>query len=68
MSVERLRGKSKANIISRIKRDRPPDVEGARALCDATTFQYNIYNFAISRRNLVLDEHSDLWKMPLIVD
>jgi len=32
ISVESLRGKLKANIISHIKRDRPPDVEGARAL------------------------------------
>lgn len=34
----------KANIISHIKRDRPPDVEGAR---DATALQYNIYNFIV---------------------
>jgi len=32
ISVERSRGKPKANIISHIKRDRPPDVEGARVL------------------------------------
>jgi len=32
ISVESLRGKLKANIISHIKRDRPPDVEGACAL------------------------------------
>jgi len=36
----------KANIISHIKRDRPPDVKGACAF-DAAALRYNIYNFAV---------------------